>query len=671
MAEKKVSIITQRSDFGRSVIKILSAGRYRPGIANAEEMDAVTKYVILTVFILFGLAIFIPFTVGLALTPGTDVSIIVIDSLFCIFMAILLILTRTKVPFAVPAVLLVSAYTFFVCYMIIDHPNGGQSAALWSIILPPLAYYVLGNYGMIPSAIVSVVMIYSFNKEPDWYTYDFALRCAIMYVFTLAFASLAYKRTEVLTLALGRSRTLLQDELNEVEAMKDNLDVGIFLLNSDFIIQPYYSKYLPQIFNIENLEEVEFLSVLKASLKEKELELLKDFLEMILVSSFDAETLQDVNPLQKFKFTASDGVEKTLAITFTQITRLKNEKVLLVVARDITRESDLEEKLAQEELFRQNEMKAMFEVMHVSPHNLSEFLDELDFEFQRMNDALKDKNRHQKDVYHILFQGMHAMKSNALIIGLDSVAERFHEFEDKVSALLRNNNMAYESLLEIVFELERVMEIADNLKNIVKKMEAFSESSKNVSTSSQIVVQAIRNAVNKIKADIEKDAVVSVKKLDWEGVNPEYRRVIKELLLQLTRNALVHGIEPILEREGKGKKAEGLITLSIEKASDDSKILIEFIDDGAGIDFDKVKKQAIEKKLITTEAQANDKSTLIKAIFSPGFSTAEGLSMHAGRGIGLSLVSERIREYKGSIKVQSAPNQGTKFIIELPYKKVS
>ncbi len=652
-------------------LKLLSSGHYEKGISDAKKMDLVTRYVMLNIFLVVGIGIFLPFTINLAMQPGADPMVIVADALFCLLLAFLFFLTHTKIPVIVPSIIMVGSYTAFVCFMIISHSSGGVAAALWALILPSLAYYILGQLGSIPSFIVLGVMLYTFYTDSAFYYYDFALRTAILYTFMIAFSSLSYNRTQVLSLALTRSRTQLQNEFNEIETMKDNLEVGIFMLDADFIFQPFFSKHTPQVFDREDLKDLDFFVLLKGSLVEKEIQLLKDFLEMVLHSSYDPEMLRDVNPLYRFTYLTPNAEKKILSITFSHIIRQNGDDVILAVARDITYEIELEEKLEREEQFRQAEMKSMFEVMHVPPQSLSEFLDEVDDEFSRMNEALKDDARPKLDVYKDLFQGLHAMKSNALVIGLETPAARFHEFEDKVATLLRDKIDTYESMLEIVFELERIMEIVDGLKNIVKKMELYSESSSAVNSSSNILVQALQNAVNKVKSAGDKNAVIKVKKLDWDGISKDYRRVIKEILLQLTRNSMAHGIEDFTDRNDKGKSENGILSLSIELDETKSKIIVEFSDDGAGINFEQVRKQAIEKKILPATVTKEDRNMLIKAIFSPGFSTAESLSLQAGRGIGLSLVSSRIKEYKGHITVKSAPNHGTKFVIEFPYNKTA
>jgi two-component system chemotaxis sensor kinase CheA len=153
---------------------------------------------------------------------------------------------------------------------------------------------------------------------------------------------------------------------------------------------------------------------------------------------------------------------------------------------------------------------------------------------------------------------------------------------------------------------------------------------------------------------------------DLDGVVLEYgpRRIIKEVLTQLVRNAVYHGLETPEERAALGKDAEGLVKLSIKFV--DNKIHLKLADDGKGLDFDKIRKKAESLHLFKNKEEAKDKNYLLQAIFSPGFSTAETADVHAGRGIGLNLVRERIKDLHGSIKLQSEPGKGTTFNIYIP-----
>jgi chemotaxis protein histidine kinase CheA len=108
---------------------------------------------------------------------------------------------------------------------------------------------------------------------------------------------------------------------------------------------------------------------------------------------------------------------------------------------------------------------------------------------------------------------------------------------------------------------------------------------------------------------------------------------------------------------------EGTIRLSITQ--ENSQIHIKLSDDGRGLDFQKIREKALKQKLLRGE-NADDKNQLIQALFSPGFSTAESTGLHAGRGIGLSLVRNRIKQLHGTIKLSSEPGNGTVFHLYIP-----
>jgi chemotaxis protein histidine kinase CheA len=113
-----------------------------------------------------------------------------------------------------------------------------------------------------------------------------------------------------------------------------------------------------------------------------------------------------------------------------------------------------------------------------------------------------------------------------------------------------------------------------------------------------------------------------------------------------------------------GKEEQGLIRLAI-KVRDD-KIHIRLADDGAGLNFDRIREQARKTNIIRTDEEARDKNRLVQALFAPGFSTAVHEGIHAGRGIGLNLVRERLQAINGSIKVQTEEGKGTTFNLYIP-----
>jgi two-component system chemotaxis sensor kinase CheA len=140
---------------------------------------------------------------------------------------------------------------------------------------------------------------------------------------------------------------------------------------------------------------------------------------------------------------------------------------------------------------------------------------------------------------------------------------------------------------------------------------------------------------------------------------------IKDPLIHLIRNAIDHGIEKPYLRKIKGKPREGLITL---KASHESgQVHIEISDDGAGLDFELIRKKAVQRGLISSDqAEKMGESDLRDSIFMPGFSTAEQVSNISGRGVGMDVVKTHVEKVGGTIEIDTERDVGTTFRLTVP-----
>ncbi|MBP6114352.1 MAG: response regulator, partial [Acinetobacter sp.] len=147
----------------------------------------------------------------------------------------------------------------------------------------------------------------------------------------------------------------------------------------------------------------------------------------------------------------------------------------------------------------------------------------------------------------------------------------------------------------------------------------------------------------------------------------ELDRTILEKLISplehMLRNALDHGIETTTERLGRKKPAQGKIDLDISRQGTD--IVIEFKDDGRGIDAAKIRAKAIDAGLIKKDQTISDED-VIQYIFHPGFSTAEKVTQISGRGVGLDVVQSGIKSLGGQVSVASKVGQGSVFTIRVP-----
>lgn len=156
-------------------------------------------------------------------------------------------------------------------------------------------------------------------------------------------------------------------------------------------------------------------------------------------------------------------------------------------------------------------------------------------------------------------------------------------------------------------------------------------------------------------------------RLVTEGEGTEVDKTVVEKLsdpiTHMIRNAIDHGLETPAEREAAGKPAEGVVRLTAAHRS--GRIVIEVSDDGRGVDRVRVKAKAIEKGLISADAQMTDEE-IDNLIFAPGFSTAAAVSDISGRGVGMDVVKRSVQALGGRITIISTPGQGSRFSLSLP-----
>lgn len=163
------------------------------------------------------------------------------------------------------------------------------------------------------------------------------------------------------------------------------------------------------------------------------------------------------------------------------------------------------------------------------------------------------------------------------------------------------------------------------------------------------------------------DMVGKTIRLVTEGENTEVDKTVidklAEPLTHMIRNAVDHGIESPEKRIASGKDPEGTIKLTAKHRS--GRIVIELVDDGAGINRERVRQKAIDNELITADANLSDEE-VDNLIFAPGFSTADKISDISGRGVGMDVVKRSIQALGGRISITSRPGLGSTFTMSLP-----
>ena len=172
----------------------------------------------------------------------------------------------------------------------------------------------------------------------------------------------------------------------------------------------------------------------------------------------------------------------------------------------------------------------------------------------------------------------------------------------------------------------------------------------------------------KLARDVARQLNKSVD-LELIGADTELDRNLVEALadplVHLVRNAIDHGIEMPAARVAAGKPETGTVRLSAQQEGDHVSIVVR--DDGAGIDPERIRRSAISKGLIETEAAARlTAEECLQLIFLPGFSTRTEVSDLSGRGVGMDVVQSKIRELSGQVQIQSEVGVGSCFTIRVP-----
>jgi len=139
---------------------------------------------------------------------------------------------------------------------------------------------------------------------------------------------------------------------------------------------------------------------------------------------------------------------------------------------------------------------------------------------------------------------------------------------------------------------------------------------------------------------------------------------IKAPFEHMLRNAIAHGIETPAERRKLGKPAEGAVHITVAREA--TEVVVRVSDDGRGLNREAIRKRGIERGLLRAETRPTD-NQLLSLITQTGFSTASQVTQLAGRGVGMDVVANEIKQLGGSLSIESEEGKGTTFVLRLPF----
>jgi two-component system chemotaxis sensor kinase CheA len=481
---------------------------------------------------------------------------------------------------------------------------------------------------------------------------------------------------------------------------------GLFLLDANQKIGTERSMALNDIFRREDFTGMTFDDLLRGIVPEKTLKTAQDYVALLWGERVNEKLVKSINPLNEVEvhFDNPAGGFETHFLEF-DFNRVKSDGTmshLLVTVNDVTKRVLLGRELQESQEKAQQQLDMLLRLLHIEPESLTGFLTDAEVSLKMVNSILKEPAREEaafRSKIDSIYRQVHAVKGEAAALGLKTVEQRAHAFEEALNELKGRNTLSGSDFLPLVVKLDELFNHLAQVREMLGRLvdlhaaiasrkvtaPASADTDKKVGEwltgqgssleSTGLLGGAAQNAASALESTLDKLAKkvaetqakrVNLKLHGLERVPEAYKRAVKDITIQLVRNAVVHGIEMPQDRLATQKPEAGTLTVDfVDRGSEGYELVVR--DDGRGLQIDRIKEVAIDRGLITpAQAQLLDARQAMALIFRPGFSTSEEVTTDAGRGAGMDLVRVLVAELGGRVGLASAGGRFAKFKIWLP-----
>ena len=507
-----------------------------------------------------------------------------------------------------------------------------------------------------------------------------------------------------LSLARGKSAQAAAAAQQQTEDILSTVREGLFLLDSDLKIGTIHSQATAQLFQRESVSGITFEDLLRDLVTPKTLQIATKFVKVLWSERTKENLIRSINPLNEVELQvgekgSKDAETRYLEFNFHRVRRDGAITHVLVAVADVTARVALAAQLKGAQDSAQSQMDAFLSILHVDPAQLSSFLDDSDVAFKMINATLRDPARDSASFRRKidgLFRQIHSIKGEAAAIGLGSMEARAHALESDLAGLRERTDLSGDDFLPLLTKFDDLVSHSQSVRDMVTKLASFRDSfgkhqqaaapaSSGDSTgrmpkltedavaaeatlqrsAREGFVASAQQLADRIANDHGKKVVVTCRGHDL--VPETYRRPVKDVLIQLIRNAVVHGIESPAEREAQGKSPEGHIRIQFEMVENGRAFRMQCEDDGRGLTPDKLRTTAVTKGIISqNDAQALSDQEAMMLVFRSGFSTAKDVTRDAGRGVGMDVIAEIAARLGGRISLNSEIGRNMKLSLSFP-----
>ena len=467
---------------------------------------------------------------------------------------------------------------------------------------------------------------------------------------------------------LQRYRENLEKAKAETDNILSNVKEGLFLLNKELKIGSQHSKELLNILEEKKLANRNFLNILKNKISSKNVQATMHYLELLFDNTHDEEILEDLNPLKEIEISINSH-QKFLTFNFRRIMD-QGDKIseLMVTVIDVTKEIILEHSLEEQRNENKRRMDWILSIFNTDPNMLKEFITSVQNEMVAVDEAVQtlvEKEKHF-DLLDGIYRSLHTIKGNASLLEFELFADQAHRAEDTVKTIKNKMKIMARDKTELQGQIESIHKTFEELKGLIDQIGNIHEQFRPKRSHEQKqFINLLNRMAESLAIKYEKKIDFEVKGLDATVIPYEHRLLLRDILIQLLRNAVYHGIETPDQRKKNQKPEKGHIFIASRR--DNGHLCLEFEDDGQGLNLERIKKSVVKSgKWPASEVGRWNKNKVLKAIFLPGITTADTTDLTAGRGIGMDVIQEKLKKIGGTILVASDPGKYTRFTINLP-----
>jgi two-component system, chemotaxis family, sensor kinase CheA len=487
----------------------------------------------------------------------------------------------------------------------------------------------------------------------------------------------------------AKLRAARQQTVDILRTVKD----GLFLLDENLVIGTAYSGAMESMFQREDIAGLKFEELLRNIVSEKTLATALKFVKVLWAERTNEKLVKSINPLGEVEVHLATGQGKFdtryLDFEFHRV-RVDNRIThVLVSVTDVSSRVELSRELQSAQRQAQAQVDTLLGILHIDPGHLASFLSDSNAAMKMINAVLKEPAREEsmfRKKLDTLFRQAHSVKGEAAALGLSSIESRAHSFEDDLKALREKPDLSGNDFLPLVIKLDDLLTHLQSVSELVNRLSKFqTPRAESVAPREQTGVPAedpeatgpinadgglgiaLVKLAERVAEENGKAAVVQCRGLEF--VPEEYRRIVKDIAIQGVRNAVVHGIEPAAVRAESGKPELGVVRVEFKSAGEAGyKLSIE--DDGQGLATERIKEVAVQKGFVTQDqAPSLDTKQILALLFQPGFSTMENATKDAGRGIGMNLMADLMRQVGGRVGVATAAGKFTRVTMTLPAQR--